>query len=620
MASKEPESRTRIVLAIILTLAVLAAFGRALTFGFVNRDDLEYIVHNSHVSTGVSAGNFLWALTAMHASTWQPLTWLSLQLDASLFSMKPFGFHLTNLLLHLAGVLLLFFWLCRVTRSTWKSAFAALIFAVHPLRVESVVWVAERKDVLSGLFFFLTLWAYTRYVEVPGKARYLLVAAAFALGLMAKPMLVTLPVLLLLLDYWPLSRRRDFGASPAEAVESHLSWKKLVAEKIPLFAMAGAVALVTIRAQAAAIAPVDKLPMARRLATAPVAGAAYIGDLLWPRNLAAVYPYPPDGWPVWQIAVSIVVLAAISFGVWRMRARRYPVVGWLWYLLMLVPVIGLIQVGPTARADRFTYLPQIGLAILFAWGIPSLLEARSTSTNGRPRQAGLVGKLAGAVLALALVGASWVQAGYWKDDLALWQHTAAVTKQNLQAQWVLASLLAERGRVEEANRHFQLAREIKGDIPLLLIDQAACLFRSGRPEEAEATYRAALNVDPASPEAHNGLALVLQHTNRTEEAVLHLQEAIRLRPSYAEAHYNLGAVYARLGKFDSVMAESREAIRLRPGYVDAHYNLAAAYAQLGQLDAAIQQCRETLRLRPDHAMAKSLLTQIQTGRVGSRRP
>lgn len=610
MAPKGPESRTRMVLATILALAVLAAFGRALTFGFVNRDDLDYVVRNPHVSTGINAGNFLWALTATHASTWQPLTWLSLQLDAGLFSMKPFGFHLTNLVLHLAGVLLLFFWLCQVTRSTWRSAFVALIFAVHPLRVESVVWIAERKDVLSALFFFLTLWAYTRYVETPGKGRYLLVAAAYALGLLAKPMLVTLPVVLLLLDYWPLSRREGVGPRPEGATQPRLSVQRLVVEKIPLLAMAGAVALMTVHAQAEAIASV-----ARRLATAPVATVAYIGNLLWPGRLAAAYPYPPDGWPVWQVIVSIVLLAAITYGVWRTRTRGYPILGWLWYLVMLLPVIGLIQVGPTVKADRFTYLPQIGLAILLAWGIPELLAARSTWTSRHPRQAGLIAKLVAGALALALVGGSWVQAGYWKDDLTLWQHTAAVTKQNLQAHWVLASLLAERGRVEEANQQFRLAREIKGDLPLLLIDQAACLLRSGKSAEAEETYRTALKVDPAVPEAHNGLALLFRQKGRTDDAILEFQEAIRLRPAYAEAHYNLGAVYARLGRFDDVITESREAIRLRPDYVEAHYNLAAAYAQLGQIDAAIPQCRETLRLRPDYALARNLLAQLQARRT-----
>jgi hypothetical protein len=452
--------RLSLVLGAGLVLLTLAAYLPALRNGFVNLDDGFYVTANPQVRQGITAASVAWALTANVANNWHPLTLLSHLLDVQLFGLDPAGHHATSLLLHLANVLLLFAVLRGMTRgmtgAPWRSAMVAALFAVHPAHVESVAWVAERKDVLSALFWILAMGAYGRYARRPSPGRYLLVALMMILGLTAKPMVVTLPFALLLLDVWPLER---LG----------LGWKRLIVEKLPLLALSAAASLVTLRYQRTSLAPLDLVPWSFRLANAAVSYASYLGKLLLPRNLAVFYPIPL-AIPAWQVAGAAVLLAALTaFAVWKARQAPWLLVGWLWFLGTLVPVIGLVQVGRQAMADRYTYLPSIGLFVAIVWGIAELAgdsvgteafflplqgEARRGPQRSGLRSAPLLASprsgwrktlkvAAMAVIALLATG-TWMQAGTWKDSITLYHHALAVTRGNYVAHVGLAKALVAK--------------------------------------------------------------------------------------------------------------------------------------------------------------------------------
>jgi tetratricopeptide (TPR) repeat protein len=543
---------------VFLAAAVWIVFGQALHFKFINYDDNEYVYENAGIVHGLSWRGLGWIFTHSVSSNWHPLTMLSHMLDCQFYGvLNAGGHHLTNVLLHTASVILLFLVLRDMTGARWRSAFVAAVFAVHPLHVESVAWVSERKDVLSGLFFMLTIWAYVRYVRRLSWGNYLLVVLAFVLGLMCKPMLVTVPFVLLLLDYWPLNRIRnsEFGIR---------NFTSLVREKIPLLGLAAVFCVVTMLTQTGAINSTQ--PLSQRLANALASYFIYLGQMFWPARLAVHYPPQEHGLSPGEIITAALVLAAISAAAWVAR-RKHPclLVGWLWYLGMLVPVIGLVQVGEQAHADRYTYLPQIGLYLMLAWLVADL------SVRLRHRFVALAG-LAVIILA-ALIFCARAQASYWQDSETLWTHTLAVTDNNNVAHDNLACALAEKGQVAEAIVHWQKALAINPDYAEAHNNLGNTLLQKGLVDEAVVQLQQALAIKPDFAEAHNNLGNALLQKGQTDEAILHYRQALALQPDYADAHYNLGNALLQTGRVDEAVVQFQKALAIKPGYAEAHITI-----------------------------------------------
>jgi tetratricopeptide (TPR) repeat protein len=584
-----------------LAAATVIVYAPVRQHEFLNFDDTQYVSENPAVAGGLTGPGVSWAFTTRHAGNWHPLTWLSHMLDVELWGLNAGPHHVTSVLLHLASTLLLFRLLHRMTGALLRSAFVAALFALHPLHVESVAWVAERKDVLSTLFFMLTLWGYVAYARRPRWSRYAAVLALFALGLMAKPMLVTLPFVLLLLDFWPLARAAPLGA-----------WRQLVLEKLPLLALAIASSAMTFltQQQAGAVKALDVLPFGRRVANAVVAYVAYIGQMLWPVGLVPLYPYPASR-PAWQVAGAVLVLTAISVAAIR-AARRHPYlpVGWLWYVGTLVPVIGLVQVGSQPMADRYTYVPLIGLFIIAAWGVSVLLHRT-------PRRSLALGAGA-ALVVVGCVIAARRQLTHWRDSVALWEHAVEATPASHRAHNNLGHALAKRGRFAEAVPHYVEALRLKPDYAEAHNNLGYALADQDRVREAIAHYSEALRVLPDYAEAHNNLGVALAGEGNTEEAVEHLSEAVRIEPGRAEAHNNLGAVLAGQGRLEDAIRHLRAAVELKPGYADArrnlvtaHYELAVTLAGQGRTSEAVGHLESALELDPRHAEASGALRALR---------
>jgi protein O-mannosyl-transferase len=627
----KPTSRGLICLA--LGLITLVVFWPSLTYDFLSYDDQAYVTENPHVRAGLTWPGVAWALTSFSVANWHPVTWLSHMLDCQLYGLKPAGHHLTNLLLHTASTLLLFLVLSRMTGALWRSACVAALFAWHPLHVESVAWVAERKDVLSAFFFMLTLSAYGRYVEwskvqsSKSKFWYGLVLISFALGLMSKPMVVTLPFVLLLLDYWPLGRSAGRGMRSAESAGPGVQiiptdWTRLVVEKIPFLALSAVGCVLTIAAQQQSFAVVSTagLPLARRIPHVLVSYVHYLGAMLFPRHLAAHYPYTAAS--PFEVAGAATLLALVSFLAVRLAARQpYLLVGWLWYLGTLVPVIGLVQVGDQAWADRYSYLPLIGLFVAVVWGAGDLAKAWAS----RQAAAGLPGSLpAGcpcrlglralaATVGVAMLAGTSLQLRHWKSTRTLFEHAAAVTQNNTRAITVLGSLLAAEGKLEEAKRLYALALSSSPNNPETHFNLGKVLDQQGRLdeaiaeysrslwsrqwqdrahiligvalakqqkyEEAAAHYRAALALNPESATAENNLARVLHSQGRLDEAMQHYEAALTLNPQLAQAQNNLGVLLLQKGRLAEGALHLREAVRLVPGDAESQYNLGLAMNQ-----------------------------------------
>jgi tetratricopeptide (TPR) repeat protein len=606
-----------------LTVITLALFWQVTRHEFLNYDDYRYVTGNPRVQGGLAPDAILWAFTANDASNWHPLTWLSHMLDVQLYGLDPRGHHLTNLLLHLADTLLLFAVLKRMTGAVWRSAFVAALFAVHPLHVESVAWVAERKDVLSTLFWILTMWAYLRYVERPNLNGYLQVVFAFALGLMAKPMLVTLPFVLLLLDYWPLKRMRvgggrlEAGGRKVEAIASNLKPQTgrpaslqpptsnlfgLFVEKMPLFFLSAASSVMTYVSQSrgGAIYASEALGFGVRVENAILSYVRYIGKMIWPVGLSAFYPHPGEAISIWQVVGSALMIAGVTILVLKQAERRpYLAVGWFWYLGTLVPVIGVLQVGGQAMADRYTYVPLIGLFILIVWGIADL-------TAGWSRRAAPIGVFAGVVLT-ALMALSWVQIGYWRNDATLFRHALEVTTGNYIAHDSLGFALIQQGKVEEGIAHYREAFRINPKVELTSYNLAAALVQQGKVEEGIGYYQRALRIHPDNETTRNSLGAALAEQGKLEAAISQYREALRINPDFEMAHNNLGMALVRQGKFEEAVAQYQEALRIRPDYALAHGNLGAALAQQGKSGEAIAQFREALRIDPKDELAQSNL-------------
>lgn len=587
-----PSRATNATLAVGLGIAVVLVYGQVAWHDFINFDDDAYVTRNEYVRAGLTPESMIWAFTTTEGSNWNPLTWLSLELDAQLFGTQPTGFHLTNLVLHLANSLLVLALFRRLTGAVWASGLVAALFALHPLHVESVAWIAERKDVLSTCFGLLALLAYAGYAERLRVGRYLAFLALFALSLLAKPMLVTLPGVLILLDYWPLQR---FGSR-------QVSLRRLMLEKMPPLALALIFSGIAIFAQdrGGSISSLEIVPLHLRIENALNAYIDYLLKTLWPVDLIPFYPHPGESVAMARVVVSGVVLLLLTLIViWQWRRRPYLLVGWLWYLGTLVPVIGLVQVGNQALADRYTYFPLIGIFVAVTWGSAELLRRAPAL-----RFAGILG--AAVVLALCSI-ATGRQVGYWQDSITLWEYTLRVDPNNYLAHYNLADALAQHQRWSEAANEYAAALHARPWLRLAHYNRGLILARLGKREAAIAEYRQEIARDPANADAHNALGLAFAQQGQTKEAADEFAEAVRQRPQFAQAQNNLGLALADQDQVEEAIKHLRAAVAIQPDYAIAHNNLGRLLLRQGRVEAAIQHFQEALRIEPGFRLAQDNL-------------
>jgi predicted TPR repeat methyltransferase len=576
--------RQDLIICAVLVAATLFVYGEIWTHEFIGYDDDKYVTQNQYVSQGLSKANVIWAFRSTHASNWHPLTWLSHMLDVELSGMNPGAHHLTSLLFHIFNSLLLFIVFRKMTAHVWQSGFVALLFALHPLHVESVAWVAERKDVVSAFFWMLSLWSYLRFTQHPGMARYLAVIGFFALGLMAKPMVVTLPFVLLLLDYWPLNRIQAGQTNKLPGnPDAGLPLLRLVYEKIPMFVLAAISCAVTFLAQkkGEALGLLDVHPPMMRVANAVVSYIKYIQKMLWPDHLAVLYPYP-KAIVGWQVLAAFAVLGCITFLTVRYRERLpWLFFGWFWFVGTLVPVIGLVQVGVQGMADRYTYLPLVGLFVILSWGTAHLIG------NWRFKKITL--SVASAVLCILLVTTARAQVSYWKNSFTLFERTLEVTAENYVIHNNLGFEMALNGRMDEAIMHYRTSLRINPEFELAHINLGSALFSQGKIEKGLAYYQAILNQKPRFAGVRHNLGILLLRVGRIDEAVVHFQEALRIKPDYAEVYNSLGAALVSQGKIIEAMDNFRQAIRIKPDLVEAKLNLKnVSAAQKGNASRKIE--------------------------------
>jgi len=598
--------RRRGIVGLALALLVAAAFAPVARNGFINFDDTLYLTENRQIHSGLTRTNVVWAFTTTRGANWHPLTWLSHLADISVFGLDPAGHHGVGLAIHAANTVLLFAFLVALSGSTWPSAFVAAVFGVHPLHVESVAWAAERKDLLSTFLGLLALQCHLAYVRRPLKRWYLSIIMLFALGLMAKPMLVVLPFILLLLDWWPLGRMQS-ASVPLRGARL-VRAARLVLEKLPLFVLSAVMAAITLIAQRSegSLTPLTAYPLGPRLANALVSYAAYIGKTLWPARLAVFYPHPGHAinWP--SAFAAGFLLAAVTFFVVRQAARRpWLPVGWLWYLGSLVPVIGFVQVGAQAMADRYSYVPLIGLMIMPAWQVAHGLREQPI-----PRRF-----LAGVACALPILLAllTRAQVGTWRDSETLFRHALAVTGPNAVAHLNLAAALREKGRGDEARFHASEAVRLDPADPAGLNTYGLLLADRGDFREALGLYRRALRAAPDDAALHNNLGLALNELGRPAEAMKELEAAIALQPGFDRAYNNLGNAYLLEGREREALESFRESLRLRPENHRTRFNLGNLLHRLGRDEEAVAEYGETIRLHPRFADAHNNLGIVLAG-------
>jgi len=598
-APKAKSSARRQVFGVCFFLVAITwlVFGQTIRYDFVNYDDNDYVYANPAITSGLTLHGITHAFSGRHARNWHPLTTLSHMLDCQLWGVRAGGHHFTNVVLHTIAVVLLFLVLKQMTGAIWQSAFVAALFAIHPLRVESVAWISERKDVLSAVFFMLTLGAYARYARFPSFGRYLTMSILFALGLMSKPMLVTVPLVLLLLDYWPLQR---FGGRS--------SIKRLALEKIPLLTLSAAAGVATLLLQRSSLAVVEQLPLVSRIGNGLVSCVIYVKQMIWPVGLAVFYPHPGDQLPVWEIGLAIVLLALVSAGAIALRRKLpYLVTGWFWYLVMLLPVIGLIQVGSQAHADRYTYLPQIGLYLLLAWAITDALASR------------LQRRILAVTASVAVIALAWcahVQASYWRNGESLWGHALAVTSGNFMAHDGLGECLGNRGRLDEAIDQFQKALNIAPGYPEIKTNLIIALTRKGRTDEAITHLQALLKEYPNDAQAQYNLGNALRKKGDSQGAIAAYEKTLSIQARYPAAHYNLGIALDQNGQIDEAIAHYREAVQEQPNYPEAYYLLGNDLLQKARVDDAIAAYEQALKSRPTYPEVENNigLALLQKGR------
>ncbi|GFO60675.1 O-GlcNAc transferase [Geomonas silvestris] len=628
--------RLSTLLCLVMLVVTLALFSRTAGFDFINFDDPGYVTANSVVKGGLHGGSVAWALQSSEMSNWHPLTWLSHMTDVQLFGLKPAGHHLTSVVLHTVSAFLLFLLLVRLTAMPWRSLVVAGLFALHPMHVESVAWVAERKDVLSGLFWHLTLLMYVAYVHKPKPWRYLATMGCFVLGLMAKPMLVTLPVVLLLLDWWPLNRfRRD----QAETAPAPRTARHLFLEKVPFFliSLLSSAATIFVQQHGGAVQSLEKVQFGLRLANVFIAYVRYLIGMFWPHDMAILYPFPTEI-ILWQLAGSILVLIAISAAVFFFR-RRFPYLatGWLWFVVTLLPVIGLIQVGGQSHADRYTYLPYTGLSIIAVWGVSELCSSLSFKEKALA---------ALSVLTLAVCAVmTWQQLGFWRNNITLYRHTLAVTSNNYlilnnygialnqeygDADGALAAyqealriwpnsaltrnnlgtMYLAKGRYAEALEQFREASRLDPGEPMVMVNAGRALAKAGRLNEAAEQFAAALRQDPAAADAHLQLAILLIKSGRSSEARPHYEAVQKLEPSSARGPLTIAVELAAAGMVGEADGYFRQAMTIEPNSLDVNFNLGVFLAKQNRLDEAAHCFYRVLQQKPDSDLAKNWLKRI----------
>ena len=596
--------RPAILICLFLVIATLAVYWQVRNYPFINYDSRKYVTENHYVKAGLTVKSMAWSFTAVHASNWHPLTWLSHMLDCQLYGMNPGRHHLTNVLIHILNTLLLFLVLKRMTGAVWRSGLVAALFALHPLHVESVAWVAERKDVLSTFFWMLTLWSYARYVERSDFYRYLIVLLFFSFGLMAKPMLVTLPFVLLLLDYWPLRRFRLGLSGDSNNSQQKCFNSGLIREKIPFLFLSAASSVITFMVQKSggAVNSLNVIPFKTRIANAVVSYGGYIGKMIWPHNLAVFYPYPKSI-PLWEVAVAGLFLAGVSVVTFRLRITKpYFLTGWLWYIGTLVPVIGLVQVGLQSMADRYTYVPLIGIFIIIAWGVPDVIS------KWRYKKIGLSVITATTISFLMIT--SWFQIGYWSNSTILFEHALDVTVDNSVAHVNLGEALGEQGKTDAAVRHCYEALRIKPDLVTPHLNLGVALRGQGKLNEAMEHFSMALQIKPDCAEAHYELGDTLIRKGDFTGAIEHYLEAIRIKPDYVKAYNNLGVILVRQNKNKAAIHHFSKAIQIDPNYADVYYNLGKVFANQGRINEAILNYRKALDFSPQMTAALYNLTWI----------
>jgi protein O-mannosyl-transferase len=622
-------------ISLILILLTTAIYWQVQGFDFVNYDDTEYVSENPHIQKGVSSDSILWALTTCYFSNWHPLTWMSYMLDFQLFGLWAGGFHFVNLLFHLVNALLLFFLFRKMTGQIWQSGFLAIVFALHPLHVESVAWVSERKDVLSAFFWILTIHAYLRYVGRPVWNTYVYVVIFFVMGLMSKPMVVTLPFVLLLLDFWPLRR---FGLD-AQENKLNLKISGLIREKIPLFLLTLVSAGITFYAQkhGGAVRSFDHLPLDKRLANITISYIDYITKFIYPNKLAIFYPYP-DMIPWWKIISAIMTLALLTgLAIRFMHRSRYVIVGWLWFLGTLVPVIGLIQVGSQSMADRYMYLPMIGLSIIVAWGFPDLLAPIR-------RKRAVIGAMAVIIIPIASA-ITWRQIGYWQNSITLFSHAVKTMPDNILAHAKLGETLSKQGKFMQAIAHYKFVLkkkpthhdalinmgltllnmknpseaigffnqvlEIKQDDSQALRLTGYAMAAQGNYEKAIPYYEIALSIEPSNSELYFLMGIAYNALANQTLAVKCYQKAIELKPDDTPASINLGNIYYRNGQMDLAGNIYRYALQHEPTNPDLLSKLGVVALGMGQIDRALKFFNQALSIRPDHPESQKGLEAIQ---------
>lgn len=581
------------IVCLLLAVLAFAAYWPALNCGFVQLDDPEYVVANPHIQHGLTWPMAVWAFRSGYAANWHPLTWLSHALDVELFGLNPRGHHAASIAWHSGNAVLLFLVLTSLTGARWRSAAVAALFAVHPLHVESVAWVAERKDVLSTFFWLLSVWAYGRYASdaMAGRANlkaYGVSLACFALGLMAKPMVVTLPFVLLLLDFWPLAR---FSS------QSNKMISRLLREKLPFFLLSIASSLITFLVQrhAGVMSSLTKIPAGARLDNLPVAYARYLLRIVCPIHLAAFYPHPRF-WPVWEVAVSAAALVVLTVWVVRQhRPRPYLAVGWFWFLGMLIPVIGLVQVGNQSMADRYAYLPMVGILIMIVWGGNELLSAQPRLKAIGPSSCAVAVALCGLLTAR--------QAGFWHDTVTLFVHTSEITADNYEAFYNLGLYWQHHGEPARAIEYYQKSIDIKGDYAPAHNNLGYLLLAGGQAGQAVKEFSAALEAQPVYPEAAYNLGRAYMTNREPDRAIASFSRALAMDPKVPDINYSLGEVLLQQGQLDRAREYLERALQLRPNFPMAQYKLANALLQQGWVAQAVNNYENVLRLRPDFVPA-----------------
>ncbi len=563
--------KQRLIIYVVLTLATLAVFWQVRFFDFVNFDDNTYIFMNDNIKAGLTLQGVRWAFSAFEADFWYPMTWLSLMLDYQLYGLNAGGYHMTNVILHVLTALLLFWLLHRMTGSVWRSAFVAAVFALHPLHVETVAWITKRKDVLCAFFGMFTLCLYILYKEKPGVKRYLLILCFFLLALMSKSMAVTLPFVMMLLDYWPL------GLFRFQREESNALLKQFI-EQIPFFILSAIFSVITIYARPylqtiSQDRDFYSYLLTSRLANAPIAFITYLEKTFWPRDMAVYYSFSLQV-PFWKFLCSVILILCISMIVVKV-IKRFPFlfVGWFWYFITILPVIGIMQVSSRAQSDNYTYIPSIGVFIMVTWGIPLLVS--------QERLQKMILAPISVVILIVLAILAWQQCGYWKNSITLWNHTLRVTKDNYMAHTKLAFFLSEHGRKEEALEHFSRVISIKPNVAQSYFNRGVCYCELGRYPLAISDFHTAIALKQDYFLAYNNRGIAYAETGQYQQAFEDFNHAIRLNSKYSDSYYNRGCVFNKIGDYNQAIRDFDDAIRLNPNFTEGYNNRGLTYLNHG---------------------------------------